>query len=59
MIANPLRHLAVGRLAENFLLGTPGENFIWLFLVVLVSLLGYYLTISPQKQRKSSKDLAE
>lgn len=54
MIANPLR-----RLAEDFLLGTPDENFIWLFLVVLVSLLGYYLTISPKNQRKSSKDLAE
>ena len=59
MIANPLRRLAVERLAEDFLLGTPGENFIWLFLVVLVSLLGYYLTISPKNQRKSSKDLAE
>lgn len=54
MIANPL-----GRLAEDFLLGTPGENFIWLFLVVLVLLLGYYLTISPKNQRKPSKDLAE
>lgn len=59
MIANPLRRLALGRLAEDFLLGTPGENFIWLFLVVLASLLGYYLTISPKNQRKSSKDLAE
>ena len=48
MIANP-----PGRLAEDFLLGTPGENFIWLFLVVLVSLFDYF----SQKSKKPLKRL--